>query len=143
MSELARLLDTHSDKRVVVLGTTCVGKSTIVKQMDDAEDMDKLVFPLLSEEERAYVCREPWTPEIGETMSWLVKERVEVIAGKPLFGTVVLDADLIILLDISDELLQERTAKRGVTFEDAKNMQKQIIDSAQTSGIPILYYDVT
>ena len=56
--------------------------------------------------------------------------------GKPVFGTVVLDADLIIFLDIDDNLLKERCAKRKTSFENAKNMQKQIIQEIKVSKIP-------
>lgn len=141
-AELQSVLDEHKTERVVVLGGTCTGKSTLIDHLSDAQDMDKLVFPLLSKEEADYVCQTPWTPEIGETMTRLTKERVQVQAGKPVFGTVVLDADLIVHLKISDDLLQERTAKRDVSFEDAKNMQQHIEAEIAGSGLPVIEFEV-
>ena len=88
--------------------------------------MDKIVFPLLTDEEKKYVCQEPWTPEIGKTMDKLTRERVKIKPGQPVFGTVIIDCDLIIYLDISDELLLERTKNRNVNFEDAKKMKDSI-----------------
>ena len=40
----------------------------------------------------------------------LVKERVHSEIGRPVFGTVVIDSDLVVLLKISDELLASRVA---------------------------------
>ena len=100
--------------------------------------MDELVFPKLTKEERDYVCQHPWTPEIGEKMVGLVKEKVKIEPGKPVFGTVVLDSDLIVYLRISDELLKERTALRGANYEDAKNMQRQIEEEIKQSNIPTI-----
>lgn len=141
-AELQTLLDTHKDERVIVLGGTCTGKSTLVGHLDGAQDMDKLVFPLLTQDEKDYVCQTPWTPEIGETMTRLTKERVKVEAGKPVFGTVVLDTDRIVYLKISDKLLRERTDKREVSFEDAKNMQAHIEDDIAASGLPVTEFSV-
>jgi hypothetical protein len=104
--------------------------------------MDKLVFPLLSDEKAEYVGQTPWTPEIGETMTRLTKERVKVQPGKPVFGTVVLDADLIIYLKISDGSLRQRTESRGASFTDAKNMQQHIEDEIVTSGLPVIEFEV-
>ncbi len=140
--ELQAVLDVHKSERVVVVGGTCTGKSTLIEHLTDAQDMDKLVFPLLTQEEADYVCQTPWTPEIGETMTRLTKERVKVQPGKPVFGTVVLDADRIVYLKISDDLLRERTAARSVSFEDAKNMQQHIEAEVAASGLPITEFEV-
>lgn len=140
--KLQQLLDTHKDKRVVVVGTTCTGKSTFLRHLPEALDMDELVFPLLTKAEHDYVCQIPWTQEIGNTMTRLTKERVKVQPGKPVFGTVVLDADLIINLKISDDLLRYRTQSRKVDFNDAKNMQQQIEKEIEDSGISKVDFNI-
>lgn len=136
IKQLQKILEKYKDKRVVVIGTTCTGKSSFVKRIKNAKDMDELVFPLLSKKEEEYVCRNPWTKEIGKTMTRLVKERVKVEKGNPLFGTVLLDCDLIIYLEISDSLLKERCIKRKADFKNAKNMQKMILEEIKESHIP-------
>ncbi|MDO8599425.1 MAG: hypothetical protein Q7S02_04915, partial [bacterium] len=103
---------------------------------------DELVFPLLTKEESEYVGQTPWTPEIGQTMTRLVRERVRVEPGKPVFGTVVLDSDLVVYLHINDDLLHERTQARGVDFVDAKRMQEQIKEEIVQSKIPSIVLDV-
>ncbi len=140
INELSRILADNKNKRIVVVGTTCTGKSTFLNNIENAHDMDELVFPKLTKEEHDYVCQHPWTPEIGETMDRLVKENIKIESGKPVFGTVVLDSDLIVYLHISDELLKKRTELRGANFEDAKNMQKQIEEDIKQSNIPTIEF---
>ena len=140
--QLQQLLELHKDKRIAVVGTTCAGKSTFLHHIPQARDMDELVFPLLSQEENSFVCHYPWTEEIGKTMTRLTKERVHIIPGQPVFGTIVLDSDLIIYLQISDNLLHERTNLRKAHFEDAKNMQRQIETEITNSGIPKIDFNV-
>lgn len=134
------LLEENKDKRIIVIGTTCTGKTTLLKNIKNAYDMDDLVFPLLTKEEEEYVCQSPWTPEIGKTMGRLVKERVKAEKGKPLFGTVLLDCDLIVYLKITDKRLKERVSSRNSVFEDAKNMQKSIENEIKKSNIPVVRF---
>ena len=135
INNLKYIIDANRDKRVVVVGTTCTGKSTLLTKIPGSIDMDESVFPKLSKQEREYVCQTPWTEEIGITMNKLTKERVNVEAGKPVFGTIVLDSDLIIYLKISEYILQQRCAARKVNYEDAKNMGAIIEREVKNSGI--------
>ncbi len=139
-SRLAEILNLFTHKRVVVVGTTCTGKSTLQERIPGAQDMDKLIFPLLTPQEQAYVCQTPWTPEIGEFMTCVTKQRVQVTPGQPVFGTVVLEADIIVHLLISDETLQERTTRRGVSFENAQNMQAHIQQAIVESQVPVVHF---
>lgn len=134
--ELRKILDKNKDKRVVIIGTTCTGKSTLSGKIKNAKDMDAIVFPLFTEEEKNIVRSRPWTPEIGDTMIRLVREKVKVNIGEPMFSTVVLDSDLIVYLKISDKLLNDRVDSGDSDFKDAKNMQKQIEEEIEKSKIP-------
>ena len=100
--------------------------------------MDKLIFPKLTKEEMDYVCQTPWTEEIGNTMNNLVRTRLNITPGNPLFGTVLLDCDLIVYLHISDDKLLERTSLRNVDFTNAKNMQTKIEKEIKESNIEII-----
>lgn len=140
--ELKSIIDTNKDKRICVVGTTCTGKSTLIKNMGIGADMDKLLFPLLTKEESDYVCSDPWTEEIGEFMDNLVRTKLKIVPGMPLFGTVILDADLIVYLHINDELLKERTDLRGVNFKNAKNMQSKIENELKTIDKEIITLEV-
>jgi bifunctional DNA-binding transcriptional regulator/antitoxin component of YhaV-PrlF toxin-antitoxin module len=134
--QLEKILKEHKNERVCVVATTCTGKSTLLKQIPYANDMDDLIFPKLSKEERDYVCQKPWTKDIGKTMIRLVRERVHIKPGKPVFGTVVIDSDYIVYLKASDELLRERSKKRRKDYTDSKNMQAQLEKEIKSSKIP-------
>ena len=128
IEKIEETLNKNKDKRIVVIGTTCTGKSNFVKKIKNAKDMDSLIFPLLSKKEKDYVCRTPWTKEVGKTMTNLVNDKIKVEKGVPFFGTVLLDCDLIVYLDISDNFLKERCMKRKADFKNAKDMQKMILE---------------
>lgn len=141
IEELVQIFKDNKDKRICVLGTTCAGKSTLISKIHMGLDMDNEIFPLLSKEETEYVCQTPWTEEIGQKMDELVRMRLSIIPGTPMFGTVLLDCDLIVYLHISDDLLQERTALRNVDFINAKNMQLKIEDEIKNSNIKTIRLD--
>lgn len=142
IEELRQLFIDNKDKRICVLGTTCTGKTTLINESNMGVDMDEEIFPLLTEEENEYVCQTPWTEEIGNKMDELVRTRLSIKPGVPMFGTVLLDCDLIIYLHITDELLLERTKSRNVDFNNAKNMQLKIEEEIKNSNIPTIYIEV-
>lgn len=142
ISELKKVLEQHADKRVCVIGTSCTGKSTYLKYANNGLDMDEIIFPLLTAEEKDYVCQTPWTEEIGETMDRLVRERIKIKEGQPVFGTVIIDCDLIVYLNISDDLLRKRTMSRGVNYIDAKKMKDNIERDLEKVNIPVISVDV-
>lgn len=139
---LKAILDQHKHQRIVVVGTTCTGKSTLLKHIPEGVDMDEVIFSQLTAEENAFVCQSPWTEEIGREMDRLAKKYVRVEPDHPVFDTIVFDSDLVIELKISDELLRKRTGLRSAQFEDAKNMQKQIEQEIEDSGVPVIEFPV-
>lgn len=142
IEELRQIFIDNKDKRICVLGTTCTGKTTLINESNMGVDMDEEIFSLLTEEETEYVCQTPWTEEIGNKMDELVRTRLSIKPGIPMFGTVLLDCDLIIYLHITDELLLERTKSRNVDFNNAKNMQLKIEEEIKKSSIPTIYIEV-
>lgn len=139
---LIEILNSNSDKRICVLGTTCTGKTTLINDLGIGADMDELIFPLLTKEETDYVCQSPWTEEIGKKMDELVRTKLSIKPGTPLFGTVLLDCDLIVYLHINDELLLERTMLRNTDFKNAKNMQSKIEQEIKNSNIETIVLEV-
>ncbi len=129
INALYAIFDKHKNDRICVLGTICCGKSTLQKQIPGTVDMDEALWPQLTKEEEAFICQKPWTREIGDFTRKLVKERVAIKAGQPIFSLILLDAEVIVYLDISDELLAEHCKKRGNDFQDAKNVKDAIEDA--------------
>ncbi len=142
IEELMQIFNDNYDKRICVLGTTCTGKSTLINNANIGVDMDKEIFPLLTKEETEYVCRTPWTEEIGNKMDELVITKLTIKPGTPMFGTVLLDCDLIVYLHIDDELLFERTKLRNADFNNAKNMQQKIEEEIRNANIPTITIEV-
>ncbi len=140
--ELSEIFKKNIDKRICVLGTTCTGKTTLMKEINMGLDMDEEIFPLLTHEEMKYVCRTPWTEEIGNKMNNLVRTKLSIQPGIPMFGTVLLDCDLIIYLHINDELLLKRTKLRKTSFINAKNMQQKIEEEIKKSDIPTILIEI-
>lgn len=143
MEELKEIFDKNKDKRILVIGTTCTGKSTLIKSLGIGLDMDKVIFPLLTKEKSDYVCQTPWTKEIGEKMTYLVKTKLKIKTGEPLFGTVLIDCDLIVYLHINDVLLRKRIDLRNVDFTNAKNMQSEIEEEIKKSNIKVITLEVS
>ncbi len=141
--KMDKILDDNSDKRICVLGTSYSGKSTYLNHYQNGLDMDEVIFPLLSEEEIKSVTKTPWTEEIGAIMSRFVKEKIIIAPGKPVFSTVLIDCDLIVYMNISDELLRERCKKRNVDFENAKNLKLSIERELTGTGIPVINVDMS
>lgn len=142
IEQLIEIFEENRDKRICVLGATCTGKTTLIKGRNIGLDMDEEIFPLLTEEETEYVCRTPWTQEIGNRMDELVRTKLSIKQGTPMFGTVLLDCDLIVYLHINDDLLLERTKLRNTDFSNAKNMQQKIEEEIKNSNIPTIYVEV-
>ena len=142
IEQLIEIFEENRDKRICVLGATCTGKTTWIKGTNIGLDMDEEIFPLLTEEETEYVCRTPWTQEIGNRMDELVRTKLSIKQGTPMFGTVLLDCDLIVYLHINDDLLLERTKLRNTDFSNAKNMQQKIEEEIKNSNIPTIYVEV-
>lgn len=104
----------------------CCGKTTLLKQIPDCVDLDDELWPQLTKEEAEFISQTPWTKEIGDFIDKLVYEKISVKVGHPLFTTIIVDCDVVIYLDISDELLAEHCKKRGNDFSDSKNVKNSI-----------------
>jgi len=147
INALKAIFEKHLNDRICVLGTSCCGKSTLQEQIPGTVDMDEALWPQLTKDEEAFICQKPWTGEIGEFTRKIVKERVTTKAGQPIFSLILLDCEVIVYLDISDELPAEHCKKRGSAFQDAKNV-KDAIENAlnnqrKNNDREIYYLNVT
>ncbi len=140
--KLKEIFKENIEKRICVVGPSCVGKSTLLDYLPEAVDMDDLLFgskskgikPLLTQEEVDYVCG-PWTPEVGQFMTKKAHELIKVEAGHPVFGTTVFPSDLVVELTVPDNILRERIRRRETDETDVFNMKAQIEAEIKNSGI--------
>lgn len=147
INALHAIFDKHKNERICVLATTCCGKTFLLKQIPGCVDLDDELWPQLTKEEAEFISQKPWTNEIGDFIDKLVYEKISVKVGHPLFTTIIVDCDVVIYLDISDELLAEHCKKRGNNFRDAKNVKKSIEedwnDHRKKGGKTFYYLTVT
>ncbi|MFA6730462.1 MAG: hypothetical protein WCR95_05660 [Eubacteriales bacterium] len=126
VNTLKAIFEKHKNERIYVLATMCCGKTTLLEHIPDCVDMDSIAFLNITGEEAAILSQKPWTKEVGDVVDTLVYRNVKVQPGHPVFGTVIVDCDVIIYLDISDELLEAHCKKRGADFTDAKKIKEAI-----------------
>ena len=131
LNTLKAIFEKHKDERVCVLGTICVGKSTLLNQLPEykCEDLDDVLWPSIPEEEKNLMnqlLKEPWTTELGNEIDRLIYKYGKVKPGCPLFTSVILDCEAVVYLDISDDILADHCKKRGDSFEDSKNIKEAI-----------------
>lgn len=132
---LEEIFERHRSQRICVLGTICCGKTTLLRQISGSVDLDDELWPQLTKNEAAFISQKPWSPEIGKYIDQLVYAKITVKPGHPLFTTIIVDCDVVIYLDLSDELLAKRCKQRGVSFSDAKNVKNAVEDDWRNQQI--------
>lgn len=128
INTLKAIFEKHKNEKVLVLATICCGKTTLVSKIPDCVDADDIAFVDITEEELAIIKETPWTKEVGDTVDSLVYRNVKIEQGHPVFGTVIVDCDVVVYLDISDDLLMKHCKNRELSFADAKNIKEAIED---------------
>ena len=140
---LELLLEKYKDKRVLVLAPPSVGKSTILQHIKDGVDLDT-VFDDMQEEFKRYVLHhespfmfidgdkktlkyteKEFDPNNSEHQAYLkvttelltgyTQSKISIEAGRPAFGSTLVDSDVIIYLKISEEELKKRTELRNTS----------------------------
>ena len=142
VEKMKKLFSDNIEKRVCVVGASCVGKSTLLGYLPEAIDMDDLLFgneqkgidSLLTQAEIDYVCG-PWTPEVGQFMTQKARELIKIEPGHPVFGTIVFPSDLVIEVTVPEDILRERIRRRNTNENDVFNMKAQIEAEIENSGI--------
>lgn len=137
IERLGQILAKNSNKRIVVIGTTCTGKTTLLKDIPEGVELSSLLPPP-TQKERGLYYKVPLTREVND---WFVArgKGAKIQPGKPAFGTVLTDnTELVVYLKIDDELLEQRTQKRDVNTKDAKVMQEFIEEQIEASGLPVI-----
>jgi len=143
INTLEAIFEKHKQERVCVLSTTCVGKTTMIGQMPRCVDVDVLLGERMTAEEIAFCSQVPWTEEIGDVYGKIMAERVKVEPGHPLFCSMVMNCEVVVYLDISDEVLLRHCQKRGVDFQYALQMKEEIEkdwNAHKEMGGKIFYY---
>jgi energy-coupling factor transporter ATP-binding protein EcfA2 len=130
--QLAEVLDRYCDQRVLVLGPPASGKSTLLQHIPGV-DMDT-VFDGMPADFRHHVLHhqypfmyvngdhntvkydpdsEAFLRATGDMLKQYTDEHLQITPGTPVFGTSLIDTDVLIHLRLSDEALDARIASRN------------------------------
>jgi len=126
MNTLDAVFEKHRHERICVLSTTCTGKTTMTRQKPNWIDVDDLLGECMTAEEIAFCSQVPWTEEIGEVYGNIMRERVKVQPGYPLFCSEIIECEAVVFLDIPDNILAAHCAKRGVDFTYALQIKAEL-----------------
>lgn len=138
---LESLLEKYKDKRVLVLAPPSVGKSTILQHIKAGVDLDT-VFDGMPEDFKRHVLHhehpfmfidgdrrtvkysekefDPTSDEhqahlreTTELLAGYTRSKISIEAGRPAFGSTLVDSDVVIYLKISEEELKKRIESRN------------------------------
>jgi hypothetical protein len=142
LKKLEQILSQNKDKKITVLGTTCAGKTTLLKDIPNGIEISKLAPPL-TDEEKDFYYNAPLTEENEEKRLDLRPRRAIVKKGQPAFGTgIAKGTELIVYLDIEDKILERRCESRGVVITEAKLMKEFIEKEIEKSKLPLIRLNV-
>jgi len=154
--ELKKILDDNKGKRICVCGVSCTGKSTMMKRIPNCLDLDEIVWAAMPQEvlenlsgqklPMTYAQKRKkkiaWTEEqkkIWYNHGSKIMNEFRILPGQPVFSVHPFNhADLIIYLDITDELLQERVKKRGKNLEDIRSRKVNLEQVIVEKGLPVI-----
>ena len=146
VQRLINIFDKYNNKRILVLGTTCVGKTTLIENyFPECIDQDKICWALLPIELEEKLSKGFWTEEMIKSWNEHVENAtqiVEIEPGRPLFGGSIFKSDIIVYLNIDEEILRERTAKRGIAYETASKYNNEIKENLKTTDLPVIVVDI-
>ncbi|MCL1843661.1 MAG: hypothetical protein FWF79_07600 [Defluviitaleaceae bacterium] len=146
IQKLKEIFESNEDKRILVLGTTCVGKTTLLKNFPEGRDMDSLVWELLPKEAQDELSTPTWTDEMSKTWREYVikaKQIIKIGHGYPLFAATSFDSDIIVYLNIDEKILRERTTKRGIDYKIALENDKRIKEEIRVANLPVFVVDIS
>ena len=137
------LLEKYKEKRVLVIAPPSLGKSTILQHIKDGVDLD-VVFDDMPEEFKRHVLHhenpfmfidgdkktlkyteKEFDPNNSEHQAYLkgttelltgyTQSKMSIEAGRPAFGSTLVDSDVIVYLKISEEELKKRIESRNTS----------------------------
>ena len=142
INELITIFEKHKNERICVVGTMACGKTTLIKELTayDCVDIDAVFWPLIPEKEIAVFSQRPLTTQLFDEICELMKEKISIKAGFPLFTVTIPDCEVVVYLDIPEELLAEHCNKRGDTnIEDALFVRQCIEDELSEQAGKTVY----
>ena len=176
---LESILLQYLDKRVLVLGCPCSGKSTLLQHIKEGVDMD-IVFDDMPKKFKKFVLHQEnpfmyidgdkktvkftelaFLKDSIENMDYLKKTtdyltrfinlHTKIVPGRPVFGTCVVETDVLVHLNISDVILEQRIQSRGAKTHRLlqkdrvfaiKSIIEMSVDEAKKKGVLVINFNL-
>ncbi len=175
---LQSLLNQYKDKRVLVVAPPSAGKSTLLQHIPEGVDMDDIFDTMPSDvkdiilqregsysdiatrktfyPKREFVAGDPQKEEDLALSSQTLKEytnaHMKIQPGNPIFGTKVIDCDVIIYLKLSDDVYKQRLDSRNKNperqeqpervFAIKHSIEKDVAE-AKEMGVTVEEFEIT
>ncbi|MCL2373000.1 MAG: AAA family ATPase [Defluviitaleaceae bacterium] len=144
-AKLRGIFDENVDKRILVLGTSCCGKTTLLRDFPEGRDMDELIWAMLPEETQKRLDNTTWDEDMQNIWRQHVidaKQIIKIEPGHPLFAATLFASDIIVYLNIREETLRERVKKRGEDYAKVAANNERIKEEIRVSGLPVIVVDI-
>lgn len=176
--KLQLLLDKYKNKRVLVIAPPSAGKSTLLQHIPEGVDMDDIFDTMPAEMKDFIFQRESLYSDIKtKKVTYAKKEfipgnerseadlvssdtyfkeyvntHMKIEPGRPIFGTKVIDCDVIIYLKLSDEVYRNRLASRNKNPVRQEQPEKAFairgliekdIEVAKEKGVTVEEFEIT
>ena len=146
ISELRNVFAQNSDKRISVVGASCIGKTTLLRNLQGCIDGDDIVWAQIPKEVfiKLKSASEPWAEDIVDIFKGYAKSVIfEIKTGQPVFNCGVfnqgeLDCDLIVYLNLKDDKYIERVTKRGKDPDTMLRHKAKVERAVRESGVPVI-----
>ena len=150
LSELERVFSENADKRIYVLGATCVGKNYLLRDLPHCVDLDQIIMNSLPQDiQKRLVDLDGLGDEAGLEAVKIWNEnkqlsKVKINRGQPVFGAeAFLDCDLLVYLNIDETTHKKRATKRGFSLEFVLQHKQYLEKKLAQVEVPVITIDVS
>jgi len=131
----------NADKRICVVGVSCTGKSTLLRDLPECVDGDSIVWDTLPEDVYEKLSRSP-TPWDEETLNtwkeWYIKADFDIKPGQPVISVWVEDCDLVVYLTLSESEYLKRVTMRGRNVKEMLKQRAELDKVVRECGLPVI-----
>jgi len=146
VKQLRKIFAENSDKRICVVGVSCIGKTTLLRDLPECLDGDSVVWSRLPMDiyEKLAIAKTPWNKvPLSIWTEWYIKTDFDIKPGRPVFSVWVEDCDLIVYLTLSESEYIERVTKRGRNVKKMLGKRLELENVVAESKMPTVVVDMS
>jgi len=148
LSQLQTIFAKNKDLRICVVGASCIGKTTLVRDLPECIDHDYIVWELMPKDiaEKLKTFPEPWSEAALDIWKDCIsKTHFNIKPRQPIFSydpRCISGCDLIIHLVLDDSQYLERVAKRGKNSDTMLRHKQKVNESVKNASAPVIVIDL-